>query len=146
MTLGLPERIESKISPEPNSGCWLWMAGLRDSPRAGNGGYGGVRWRGAVWRTHVLVYTLLKGPVPQGHVLDHTCRVRVCCNPDHLEPVTQLTNVHRGEGVAKYTALQTHCVRGHEFTILKSGYRRCRTCHLANCKLAYRKRVEHRDV
>lgn len=129
MTLGLPERIEAKISPEPNSGCWLWTGGLRDK----KDGYGGVGWEGKVWRSHKLVYTLLVHSVPDNMDLDHLCRNRICCNPDHLEPVTRKVNIHRGEGVARHKALQTHCKHGHEFneanTYSYRGNRLCRPCH-----------------
>ena len=44
------------------------------------------------------------GPVPEGLVLDHLCRVRHCVNPDHLEPVTSRENTLRGEGFAAVNA------------------------------------------
>ena len=108
---GLPERIEAKIIPEPNSGCWLWLGGLRDK----RDGYGGVGYDGKIWRTHKLVYTLLRHEVPPTTALDHKCRNRICCNPDHLEPVTWKENIHRGEGVAAGNRLKTHCRRGHPY-------------------------------
>jgi len=42
------------------------------------------------------MYEYFKGPVPDGLELDHLCRVRSCCNPDHLEPVTHKENIRRG--------------------------------------------------
>lgn len=90
----LPDRIADRIQPCPNTGCWLWE-GRWDS---GNG-YGKVSWRGRTWMAHRLVYVLLVGPIPEGHHLDHRCRVRPCCNPDHLEPVTPRENTLRGEAV-----------------------------------------------
>ena len=35
--------------------------------------------------------------MPEGLVIDHKCRNRLCCNPDHLEAVTQAVNVQRGK-------------------------------------------------
>lgn len=129
---GLPETIESKIIPEPNSGCWIWLGGLRDK----HDGYGGAGWAGKTWRTHKLVYTLLRGDVPDGLLLDHDCRNRICCNPDHLTIRTWKENIHRGEGIAAKNRVKTHCNRGHEFTsentYLWTGkrgvMRNCRTC------------------
>ena len=90
----LPARILDKISPCPNTGCWFWCAAW-DS---GNG-YGKVSWKGRAWMAHRLVYALLVGPIPWRMVLDHKCRVRACCNPDHMEPVTGKTNTYRGDAV-----------------------------------------------
>jgi hypothetical protein len=44
---------------------------------------------------HQLAYQLEKGLVPEGLELDHLCRNRTCCNPDHLEPVTRAENMAR---------------------------------------------------
>lgn len=46
-------------------------------------------------RMHRLVYQRLHGQVPDGMVLDHLCGNRACCNPAHLEAVTQAVNVRR---------------------------------------------------
>jgi Arc/MetJ-type ribon-helix-helix transcriptional regulator len=34
--------------------------------------------------THRLSYLAVKGEIPRGKVVRHTCDVRQCCNPDHL--------------------------------------------------------------
>lgn len=39
----------------------------------------------------------LRGPVPPNMDLDHLCRVTLCCNPDHIEPVPHVINVRRGK-------------------------------------------------
>lgn len=114
------------------SGCWEWLQ------RRNEHGYGEVNLSN--YRTklvHVLMYENTVGPVPDGLELDHTCRNRACCNPDHLEPVTHLTNIDRGvlrERCAEYWASRTHCVNGHEYTaentyIRPDGRRRCRSCN-----------------
>ncbi len=38
-------------------------------------------------------YKTLKGPLPKGVVLRHTCDNRLCMNPNHLEPGTEQDNV-----------------------------------------------------
>jgi hypothetical protein len=132
MTLGLPERIESKISPEPNSGCWLWDASLKDC------GYGNVRWRGVVQPAHRVVYECLVGPIPDALVLDHKCRLRCCVNPEHLEIVTEQTNILRGVGMAAQWAKRTHCAKGHPFSgdNLRTEKRsRARICYI--CRSNY---------
>lgn len=109
--------------------CWLWLGCLDHR------GYGrvGVGRRSA--RVHIVAYEELVGPVPDGHVLDHECRVRHCFNPAHLTPRTGRENTLRGESFAAQKARQTHCVRGHELAgenLLertdRPGRRECRTC------------------
>lgn len=118
----------------PSNDCVIWT-GSRDGK-----GYGKLMYEGKVWRAHRLVYTLRKGEIPAGLVLDHLCRVKLCVNPAHLEPVTQRINVKRGDTSNNRSpsanANKTHCKRGHEFTpentINRSGkqgkFRVCRTC------------------
>ncbi len=80
-----------KILPEPNSGCWFWMGGLSERQ------YGVIYpSRGTNVRAHRVAYEMTRGPIPDGLVLDHLCRVHCCVNPDHLEAVTQGENVRRG--------------------------------------------------
>lgn len=70
--------------------CWLWTRAKNDS------GYGVVRTPRGLARSHRATYEALRGPIPPGLVLDHLCRVRACCNPYHLEAVTDLENKRRG--------------------------------------------------
>lgn len=71
-------------------GCWVWQGRI---DRTGRGaGYGRIDRTG---RAHVIVYTLLEGPVGRGYELDHLCGNRACCNPDHLEPVSRWENEQR---------------------------------------------------
>lgn len=46
-------------------------------------------------RMHRRAYEARYGQVPEGKVLDHLCGNRACCNPAHLEAVTQAVNVRR---------------------------------------------------
>ena len=131
----IPQRIWDKIFPEPNSGCWLWSGSLGGSSHLG--GYAQAYWHGANAFVHRIIYTQLVGKIPAGYDLDHKCRVRCCCNPDHLEPVTRSENNKRGNVGNNRKAeavLITHCVNGHKFTpentIIdkRTGWRRCRIC------------------
>jgi hypothetical protein len=120
------ERITLKLD-KATSECWLWT-GARN-----RGGYGVVRGDdGRARILHRLVYELLVGPVPDGLDLDHLCRVRHCCNPTHLEPVTRQTNVDRGTYAAGVQRRES-CSRNHPFTpentkTTRRGTRTCRTC------------------
>jgi hypothetical protein len=82
--------LERRISPEPNTGCWLWVGNKNDR------GYGVVPLEGKIRKAHRAVYESERGPIPEGLTLDHLCRIRCCVNPDHLEPVTAMENIRRG--------------------------------------------------
>jgi hypothetical protein len=88
---GLPERIRKLIWIDPFSDCWLFAGKWQ----TGNG-YGKTYWKGAHRVFHKVVWWILRGPVCPGFKLDHLCRVRLCCNPDHLDPVPDVVNVRRG--------------------------------------------------
>lgn len=130
--IGSPEeRFESKVErngpvPEarPDLGpCWIWPEIVST-----NGGYGRF-WDGErTVTTHRWSYERFVGPIPDGLQLDHLCRVRACCNPTHLEPVTQLVNIRRSPRIKP-----THCPQGHEYTpetsrTKKTGSRSCVIC------------------
>jgi hypothetical protein len=137
------DRFEAKYIPEPNSGCWLWIAAI--DPQNGYGRFGD--WQDGRTRSfwaHRLSYELYVGPIPDGLVIDHLCRTRCCVNPDHLEPVLHLTNVLRGECGKKRE--RTHCSRGHEYTDVTTAWltspkgrkwRRCRRCLAENSLKSY---------
>lgn len=77
-------------SQRPASGCWIWTGSILPN------GYGQVfagNWKVSA---HRLGYVLAYGPIPKGLELDHLCRNRSCCRPDHLEPVTRRENIRRG--------------------------------------------------
>jgi len=95
-----------------------------------------------MWRTHRLLYVMIGGDA-EGKDLDHLCRNRACCNPEHLEPVTHAVNTQRGNGGAVNRA-KTHCVNGHPFSgknlwMKNNGQRKCRACMTVEQK-AYRAR------
>lgn len=75
----IPERLMAKISPEPNSGCWLWCAA------ADPNGYGRMSVTGRAGAlAHRLSYAAFKGPVGDDDCVLHKCNVPSCINPDHL--------------------------------------------------------------
>ncbi len=120
------ERFTAKYTPNPVTECWEWNA-CRDQH-----GYGLFRNDGQMRRAHRLAYQWLVGPIPEGLVLDHLCRVRHCVNPKHLEPVTMQVNVLRGLAPAAKNVSKTHCIKGHEFTeentYVWRRKRNCRAC------------------
>jgi hypothetical protein len=112
-----------------SSGCWEWTGHL-------NNGYGKFWIDGRPMRNPRAAWTVQRGPVPKGLEPDHLCRYRPCVNCDHMELVTHLENVRRGNA-GKHLLDRTHCAKGHPYTerntrvrIQKNGNprRTCRTC------------------
>ena len=134
------EWFNTRVLPEPNSGCWLWIGKLNDA------GYG-TAWRDQ--RVHRLNYERFKGKIPLGLELDHLCRVRCCVNPDHLEAVTHMENCQRGDAGKSTGAQQrakTYCPQGHEYsaenTYTYNGKRTCKECQRRRTRIHYEKAAQ----
>ncbi len=104
----------------------------------GNNGRGyGQFWDGTrrVY-AHRFSYEQEHGPIPLGLELDHLCRVTLCIEPSHLEPVTHAENIRRGAvtGCVTFQRNKTHCPQGHEYNEANTyrppnGDRVCRKCY-----------------
>lgn len=129
-----PLPVEPRLWPKiiKTEICWLWTGTLNAA------GYGVISVNCKSRQVHRVVYELLVGPIPEGlnldHVRDRGCTNRNCCNPDHLEPVTQAENIRR---TYKHLPPRTHCRRGHDYAEYggwtnnwrRNGKRRtCRAC------------------
>jgi hypothetical protein len=116
------ERFWAQV--EITEGCWLWSAYVDPS---GYGKFTAVV--GVSVYAHRWSYEFLVGPIPDGLVIDHLCRVRNCVNPDHLEPVTSAENTRRGIHPRRF---KINCLRGHPLSgdnvLVSGGTRYCRTC------------------
>lgn len=108
------QRLELRLKRDGD--CLVWTGYITSR------GYGRVSSKLA----HRVYYELVRGPIPDGLTIDHLCRNKACCNPDHLEPVTSLENVRR--------ARKSHCTHGHPLSgdniIERYGYRECLACCL----------------
>lgn len=81
--------------------------------------------------SHRFSWVLANGPT-DADAIDHLCRVTLCVNPDHLEPVSDKENVLRGVGICAINAAKTHCRNGHAYdAIYGNGRRFCRRCRRA---------------
>lgn len=125
-TASLEDRLWPRI--DKSGDCWIWTGAINAS------GYGAIGNAGKVLRVHRVVYDLLVGPIPDGLQLDHLCRVRACCRPDHLEPVDNRTNWLRGEHPTAVMLRTDRCQRGHIYSVHRrarpdgTGY--CGACAL----------------
>lgn len=119
------ERFWQKV--DRTATCWLWTGSV--AGRTAWGAYG--RFEGK--QAHRWSYERFVGPIPEALTLDHLCRVTLCVNPAHLEPVTQRENILRGTAPAAVNHRKTHCKRGHllngdNVRATPKGGRACRAC------------------
>lgn len=83
---------------DKSEGCWTWR--------------GCKPWNYPCFRVDNetraarVAYALTHGPIPKGMTVDHTCYVRPCVNPAHLELVTRAENSRR-------SASRMHAMRNH---------------------------------
>lgn len=114
---------------------WLWTGAIN------KGGYGNFWLAGRYVSAHRVAYRHYVGEIPEGLTIDHLCRVRHCVNPEHLEAVTNRTNLLRGNGFAGRFARTTQCPKGHLYDAANTrigacGSRYCRACDALAHRLA----------
>lgn len=105
--------------------CWVWTGYVHER------GYGRINRAGKHVKVHRWVYEFYRGPIPQGLTIDHLCANKLCCNPDHMDPVPSGVNVSRRWN-REMTSGNT-CHRGHLRTpentyVRPSGARECAVC------------------
>lgn len=71
-------------------GCWIFCGAI--DQRTGYGRIGAGSKLAGVTSCHRVTYADLWGDIPAGMHIDHLCRNRKCCNPFHLEAVSQAVN------------------------------------------------------
>ena len=118
------KKVDCKGGPEA---CWTWIKGKDPT---GYGIFYISNSKNSKKRTqaHIVAYQLEVGPIPEGLVIDHfRCANKPCCNPAHLEPVTNEENTRRARRTKPY------CGRGHPHNeensyFTRNGIRHCRAC------------------
>ena len=123
--------------------CWVWVG-----TTGRNKGRGNFRYNHTNYIAYNFLYRVLKGELPPGLVLDHLCRNPTCVNPKHLEPVTLVENVMRGNSPHAINARKKYCKYGHLFGeqgewAKKLGRRECTTCHMLKERIRREKRRKH---
>lgn len=73
------------------SDCYIWQGSTNGR------GYGIIWSAGRRQYVHRVTYEIENGPIPKGLMIDHLCRETLCCNPEHLEAVTNRENTLRGK-------------------------------------------------
>lgn len=92
------DRFWQRVRIGAEDDCWLWTGKVSH-------GYGQAMtrtWQDEKGRTHQsycqahrMAFFLAVGDIPERVEPDHTCQVKLCCNPGHLELVSHRDNMER---------------------------------------------------
>ena len=97
------ERFLAKVSPCPETGCWLWTGAYSKNRR---GSYPRFWFRGKTRRAHRVALELFRGLRLRKRFAGHGCDVTACVCPFHLAPVTPSQNmqdmIKRGRGRGQF--------------------------------------------
>jgi hypothetical protein len=133
----LKERFDAKVKVNGESGCWTW-AGFHDGAN-----YGRISLNGKPAQASRVAYTLYRGAIPEGQVLDHHlypeggCVGPTCVNPSHLIPTTRSENSSRNAWKRK-----TKCPQGHPYSVENTKIEKTANGRLARrCKICSSKYV-----
>ncbi|WP_319773954.1 HNH endonuclease [Breoghania sp.] len=86
-------RVMKRVVIDHETGCWIWQGATSGNGRGG--GYPRMCLDGQTLAVHRVTFVCTYGYVRGKKTLDHTCRARLCVNPDHLEMVTNRGNCRR---------------------------------------------------
>lgn len=105
----LEARFWAKVDKRGPDDCWLWTAATTHGH--------GILWTGGKpyqKLAHVVALQLAGVEVPEGMVVDHMCRVRLCMNARHLRVVTPAINAtENNDSPFSINSRRVTCLRGH---------------------------------
>lgn len=128
------DRFWSHVRRGEADECWEWTAAVM------NTGYGLFRWggRGGSWcLAHRYAYEALVGAIPAEESIHHVCENKRCCNPAHMQPMSQADHIRISDLPKMIARRENRCLRGHELTeentyskVDRKGrrLRQCRIC------------------
>lgn len=129
----------SKIKVIQETECWEWNGEVNSA------GYGIYNLGKERFRSHRVSYSIFNNRLSPYLVIDHKCRNRKCCNPDHLREVTKyINNIENSISPLALNKEKDHCKNGHELTVENTYIRPrnekgrdCRTCRSIRNKKRY---------
>jgi len=77
-------RFWSHVTKTPT--CWIWHGSKNKD------NYGVYSANGVTYLAHRLAWLLIKGSIPDGKIIMHSCDNPACCNPEHLSIGTHMDN------------------------------------------------------
>jgi len=102
-------RFWAKVKVAGPNDHWLWLGASRPDE------YGVMAIGGKSLKVHRVAWVIEnKRDIQEGFIVDHTCNIKFCVNPKHLEEVTQTVNVDRYHEFINPTS---HCRYGHGIEI-----------------------------
>lgn len=129
--LYLAPRFWANVERGPNDVCWPWKKSV------GSHGYGQT-WDGTTVRlAHRVAWELEFDRIPPGLTVDHRCFVKRCCNPGHLQLLSNAENARNNKNFRRH-----ECPQGHAYDDVNTyrdpkGHRRCRTCQRDRARARY---------
>src|ERR1700743_415846 len=113
------DSFDEFYTPEPNSGCWLWLRAFEP------GAYGKIQIKGKCVGAHRMSWQVHKGPIPEGKLVLHKCDVRLCVNPDHLFLGSYFDNTMDAITKGRWSNLPNVnpdsdlCPNGHKYDVIE---------------------------
>jgi len=142
------------IHPTLGTSCWLWTGGVRED------GYGRFSRpyrrpdRAEMIGAHRMAWILMRGSIPDGLFVCHSCDVKLCVNSAHHFLGKHAENNADRDAKGRYHNSemdQTHCKWGHPLVgenvyLDLDGHRVCKICRRVRGRTHDAKRRPRRRV
>lgn len=131
------------VQKDLKSGCWIWQGRVSSTGCP-------MLWiheRDADLSVARVLFEIVKGEIPRGYRLFHTCHNRRCVNPEHMKPVTPFESMTLSQlSPSVQNMAKTHCPKGHPYAgdnlkLDRAGRNRlCRTCRNERSRIAMKEK------